>query len=69
MLLNESHVTIIIIGITLVFRPCAVQSIATMLKWIISRVGVKSAFLQTGRAELDAYVRPSSERNHKNIYL
>lgn len=43
-----------------------ILSMEVLLKWCISKVDVKSSFLQTGREELDFYVRPASERDQKH---
>lgn len=57
------------------FSQCAptdvrlIFSRATLFKWFISKLDVKSAFLHTGRTERDVYVLPPSESEHNKMYL
>lgn len=43
-------------------------SLSTMFKWRLTKIDVKSAFLQTGSAERDVYVRPPHESAIKSHY-
>lgn len=46
-----------------------IASIASICKWRLSKLDVKTAFLQTGEANRDVYVVPPVESNDRNRFL
>lgn len=46
-----------------------VESIASLMKWKIYTADVKAAFLQTGSANSDVYIRPPKESGLKSKKL
>ena len=45
-----------------------ILTIATIMKWAIARADAKAAFMKTGRAERDVYVKPPRESLDKMYY-
>ena len=45
------------------------ESIASLYKWKLHKADVKAAFLQTGQAKRDVYVRPPKESSMKSTHL
>ena len=43
-------------------------SVASPMKWTVTKIDFKAAFLQTGMAQRDVYVVPRNEIERKNYY-